>query len=233
VVDITTPGSPAIVGSVDTGTANGVAVSGSYAYVADELAGLQVVDITTPATPALVGGADTPGGARGVAVSGSYAYVADAGTGLLVVDITTPASPVVVGGTDTPGEARGVAVSGSYAYIADTNFGLQILAGQCQPATAVTVPPFKASLRQNFPNPFHPATTIDYTLGERSRAVVGIYDAAGRLVARLDQGTRDAGDYRVEWDGRDDQGNVVGSGVYFYRIEGAPGVAAKKMVRLK
>jgi hypothetical protein len=97
----------------------------------------------------------------------------------------------------------------------------------------VTVPALAATLGQNFPNPFKPATTIEYTLSEQSSAVLGIYDATGRLVARLDQGVRDAGTHRVEWNGRDADGRAVGSGVYFYRLEGAPSVAPKKMVLVR
>jgi hypothetical protein len=101
------------------------------------------------------------------------------------------------------------------------------------PIASATVPRFESTLGQNFPNPFKPATTIEYTLSEQSSAVLGIYDAAGRLVVRLDQGVRDAGIHRAEWDGRDGNGKAVGSGVYFYRIEGAPRVAAKKMVLVR
>jgi hypothetical protein len=97
----------------------------------------------------------------------------------------------------------------------------------------VTVPALKATLGQNFPNPFRPTTTIEYTMNERSSPALGIYDAAGRLIVRLDQGARNAGTHHAAWDGRDASGKVVRSGVYFYRLEGAPGVPAKKMVLLK
>lgn len=99
-------------------------------------------------------------------------------------------------------------------------------------ATATT-PRLQTTLGQNYPNPFRPETSIEYTLGERSNAVVGIYDASGRLVVRLNQGVREAGSYRTDWNGRDSAGSVVGSGVYFYRLEGVPNVASRKMVRLK
>ena len=59
-----------------------MAVAGNYAYVADEVAGLQVIDISNPANPQRVGGYDTAGGAAGVAVAGNYAYVADDAGGL-------------------------------------------------------------------------------------------------------------------------------------------------------
>lgn len=101
------------------------------------------------------------------------------------------------------------------------------------PVANVTTPELSPALAQNYPNPFNPETTIEYTLAERARVAVGIYDAAGALVVRFDQGVRDAGTYRVEWSGQDAAGKRVGSGVYFYRLEGVKGIAPKKMVLLK
>jgi hypothetical protein len=100
--------------------------------------------------------------------------------------------------------------------------------------TAVTTAPVKqATLGQNRPNPFNPVTTIEYTVHERTPVVVGIYDALGKRVARLDQGIRDAGTHAVEWNGRDANGAPAVSGVYFYRLEGATGAGTRKMVLLK
>jgi len=115
------------VGSYDTpGYAMDVAVSGSYAYVADSDSGLRVIDISTPSSPTEVGFYDTPYLAKDVAVSGNYAYVADSESGLRVIDISTPSNPTEVGFYDTPGQADGVAVSGDYAYIADFG-GLRVI----------------------------------------------------------------------------------------------------------
>ena len=97
------------------GYAEGVAVSGDYAYVADSWRGLQVFGITNPENPLVVGGVDTPDIAEGVAVSGNYAYVADRWSGLQVIDVTNPESPVIVGGVDTADDAVGVAGGGNYA----------------------------------------------------------------------------------------------------------------------
>lgn len=99
--------------------------------------------------------------------------------------------------------------------------------------TPVATPAPVATLSQNFPNPFNPATTIAYSLPVRMRAVVGIYDSEGALVVKLDQGLRDAGAHKVEWDGRNAAGVGVRSGVYFYRLEGEKNVAPRKMVLLK
>ena len=79
-------GCPERVGSYDTPeNANGVAVAGSYAYVADGIAGLRVVDVSNPAAPFEVGSYDTPFEAVGVAVAGYYAYLADGVWGLEVL----------------------------------------------------------------------------------------------------------------------------------------------------
>ena len=80
IINISNPASPTEVGFYDTpGALRGVAVSGSYAYVADYNSGLRIIDISNPASPTEVGFCDTPGECLGVAVSGSYAYVADTG----------------------------------------------------------------------------------------------------------------------------------------------------------
>ncbi len=105
-----------------------MAVAGSYAYVADEDAGLRIIDVSDPAAPFETGFYDTPGYAEGVAVSGSYAYVADSDYGGLVsIDISDPTAPFEAGVYTTPGGARGVAVSGSYAYVAADQYGLPII----------------------------------------------------------------------------------------------------------
>jgi hypothetical protein len=89
VIDVSNPANCVRVGGYATsGRANGVAVSGNYAYVADYDAGLQVIDVSNPTNCVRVGGYDTSGFAVGVAVSGNYAYVAD-GT-LQVIDVAQP-----------------------------------------------------------------------------------------------------------------------------------------------
>lgn len=98
-----------------------------------------------------------------------------------------------------------------------------------QPAT-VTTPRLATVLSQNRPNPFRTGTTIAYTLGEATDVVVAVYDAAGRVVVRLNDGRRGAGSYHIAWDGRDASGRNVSSGVYFYRLEGVAGVAPQKMI---
>jgi YVTN family beta-propeller protein len=118
----------ALVGSYDTpGEAFGVAIRGSYAYVADRQSGLQVIDISDPAHPCSVGTYDTPSYAADVVISGDYAYVADWNGGLQVIDISDPANPTYAGSVSTPGPANDVAISDTCAYIADLAAGLLVI----------------------------------------------------------------------------------------------------------
>jgi len=133
VVDISDPKAPVVVGGADTpAPGHDIAISGMFAYVADDTSGLQVVDISNPLSPLIVGSVDAEdaesyNGALGVAVAGTHVYVAYGSAGLRIVDVSTPGAPAVVGGVDTPDFALDVAVSGTHAYVADQSSGLQVI----------------------------------------------------------------------------------------------------------
>ena len=97
----------------------------------------------------------------------------------------------------------------------------------------VTVPRLEAVLEQNQPNPFNPSTTIRFTIPSRGSATLAIYDAEGRLVRMLLNEVVPAGTTAVQWDGRNDAGSTVTSGVYFYRLASGKFTASRKMLMLK
>jgi hypothetical protein len=89
-------------------------------------------------------------------------------------------------------------------------------------------------LEQNYPNPFNPQTTIAFSLKERARVKVDVYNVAGELVKTLVDETRAAGSYEdVRWDGRNNANQAVSSGVYFYKLVTNNFSQTKKMVLLK
>lgn len=108
------------------GSANSVAVSGNYAYVAAGAAGLQVVDVSNRQTPVVIGALDTAGDAKDIKVVGNVAYVADGSSGLCIIDVSNPVSPLLLGVVNVPGGAHDVAVSMGRAYVAADAAGLQI-----------------------------------------------------------------------------------------------------------
>ncbi|MCX6173124.1 MAG: T9SS type A sorting domain-containing protein, partial [Ignavibacteriales bacterium] len=95
--------------------------------------------------------------------------------------------------------------------------------------------PMTYSLYQNYPNPFNPSTVISYTLPEIARITLKIYDVLGREVKTLINGEQPAGVYKLSWNGNNNLGSKVASGIYIYRIEAGSGkfIQTKKMILLK
>jgi uncharacterized protein (TIGR02145 family) len=88
-------------------------------------------------------------------------------------------------------------------------------------------------LTQNYPNPFNPTTLIQFDLPKQSRVVLEIFNILGQKIRTLVDDQKAAGLYRVEWNGNDDSGNAVPSGIYTYRIKAGVMVWTKKMSLLK
>lgn len=86
---------------------------------------------------------------------------------------------------------------------------------------------------QNAPNPFSGPTRIEFLLPARDRVTVTIYDTAGRRVRGLLDETREAGRHALTWDGHDDGGRALRSGVYFYEVEAAGQRLTRKMLRVR
>jgi hypothetical protein len=93
--------------------------------------------------------------------------------------------------------------------------------------------PEQFALHQNYPNPFNPTTIIEYDLPKDAYVYLVIYDILGRKIRTLVSGMQLAGYAEVRWNGTDDWGNKVGSGIYFYRIETGTFSKTHKMVFLK
>ena len=88
-------------------------------------------------------------------------------------------------------------------------------------------------LYQNYPNPFNPATEIRFSLPYHAEIELGIFNILGREVKSLINGSLPAGSHAVIWDGRDNSGETVSSGIYFYRLKAGEFTARKKMILLK
>ena len=93
--------------------------------------------------------------------------------------------------------------------------------------------PDRFTMGLNYPNPFNPNTTIAFSLPEKSRATLTIYNILGHSVARLVDDVMSPGAYTVQWDGRNHDGLAAASGVYFYRLSAGPFTATRRMVLLR
>jgi hypothetical protein len=86
---------------------------------------------------------------------------------------------------------------------------------------------------RNYPNPFNPSTTISFSVAKPGKAKLEIYNLKGQLVKTLVNGYVTAGENRSEWNGTDNNGNAVGSGLFFYRLEMNDYTKTNKMLLMK
>jgi hypothetical protein len=93
--------------------------------------------------------------------------------------------------------------------------------------------PAAYTLSQNIPNPFNPETEIRYGLLEDGQVTVVVYDITGRMVSTRVDDWQPAGWYTVTWDGRDEEGEAIASGVYIYRLTAGRFTATKRMVLIR
>ena len=119
--------------------------------------------------------------------------------------------------------------------VGDTNFqrGIRFLE---QLLAALT--PKETTLLPNYPNPFNPETWIPYHLAREAEVAITIYDTKGTLVRRLALGNQEAGYYAgrgkaAYWDGRNERGEAVASGIYIYQFRAGDYAAARRMVIVK
>jgi hypothetical protein len=98
------------------------------------------------------------------------------------------------------------------------------------PTLSVSLPPKPTTLYQNYPNPFNPATSIAFYLASASPANLSIFDVRGARVRTLVERELEAGRHVETWDGRNDAGARVDSGVYYYRLRAGKDLITRKLV---
>ena len=147
---------------------------------------------------------------------------------------------VIVTGCDGP--EKGVGVGNgivAYVYGGEEHFNTPPFAVKPFGLKITTLAHLKrTALYQNFPNPFNPETWLPYRLATETPVTFRIYNIRGQLVRALDLGARKAGDYRSRdtaayWDGKDEAGAMVSSGVYYYTLRAGGFQATRRMLVLK
>ncbi len=100
-------------------------------------------------------------------------------------------------------------------------------------ADGISLVPLEFALEQNYPNPFNPETTIRYRLDKPGAVRLEIYNLLGQKVRTLLDQTQNAGEHLIKWDGQDDTGRAVSSGVYLYRLQSGESVATRKLALIR
>lgn len=97
----------------------------------------------------------------------------------------------------------------------------------------VAAVPQAFALSQNFPNPFNSSTVIRFALPSLGEVELAVFNLAGQQVATLAEGRREAGAYAVNWDGRDERGKELASGLYLYRLQAGGWGETRKLLLLR
>lgn len=140
--------------------------------------------------------------------------------------------------------------SGEAVEVSDVNAAVSLQAGEFHIYTDVQLPTpedgtllsvddkgleeiTNYELGQNYPNPFNPSTTISYSLKDAGNVSLKIYNTLGQEIKEIFSGYKNAGTHTFSWNGTDNYGNKVASGIYLYRINSDNFTAVKKMIMLK
>ncbi|MBE0637650.1 MAG: T9SS type A sorting domain-containing protein [Bacteroidales bacterium] len=222
IFDISNPENPVFVHRFATLNAKGkdLSIQGNFAYIADDLGGMEVIDITDKNNPSIAGYVYTPDAATAIDVDGNYAYVANYILGgVQLVDISFPANPFVAGYYKPSGVfALGVTIHGSNAYIADGIAGFQIydnlIITDINEAEKIPAP-----LIRVFPNPASTKAEIVFNVDKTTFCEASILDIHGKTVCTLYKGSVTAGNKKFEWDGQSSSGSYLPNGLYLVNIQ--------------
>jgi hypothetical protein len=171
-------------------------------------------------------------GMRGTRTNSSgYYKIGGLRTGSYTVEASTECDNQFYNHKDSILDANPVSVT-SPGNVTGINFNIASAVGDDEEGVVLSLP-YEFELSQNYPNPFNPETKIEYDLTKSAQVNLTIYNLLGQKVKTLVDERQAIGSYKVSWDGKNEQGKILSSGIYFYRLEvnGVP--QTKRMVLLK
>jgi hypothetical protein len=257
VVDVRFPAKPSIIFTMRSVKAHRLAISDGYLF-ASTPESVTILSIGDPRRPKVVSALPLREiSVNDIEVNDRALFIAGY-NGLTVVDVSHPSNPRIATVFDTPMAAQDVFVEGDMIYLVDSGdlfaFNMpswqiiDVSSGGFKPSRYGELKlkgsrikdrtPTRTVLLQNYPNPFNGETWIPFLLSRGSEVTVNIYNSLGRLVRRIDVGYLEAGEYlgrgeAILWDSRDNAGERVSSGIYFYELRADETKEIKKLMLLK
>lgn len=178
--------------------------------------------------PTLARGGPPVRPSQGAASASSTYVLRSAVFGAAGTRVTSPQAQV----TGTLGQSTPIGVSGSANDTLAAGFWAGVVEWTAVDVREQPEPPVNR-LHQNYPNPFNPSTSIRYSIADAGSVDITIYDIRGRRVRSLVRSWLPPGRYTAVWDGTNDRGGPVASGVYYYRLRCGHFADVKKLVVLK
>ena len=253
VFDLEDPRNPRAIGSYESqGNATNIAVSENRAYLLDTIAGVQILDLSNPRRPDFIAEYQTDALPIAAQIRGDHLFLLDQ-VQLQIVDVRNRnliSRPNFQAALRFPSD---LALIGDAVYVTDRHdlrifkinehlFELSVedptVFRKPSSVAKSSIPHYTNRLGQNFPNPFNPETWIPYEIESNAQVVIQILDTRGLLVRQLEIGRQQAGEYVTRanaayWDGKNEVGESIASGIYFYQILAGDFAATRKMAILK
>ncbi len=238
ILDVSTPQNPLLASQTEFGwEVSDVAITDGYAFVAGRRLneptitnGVWTYDISNPTAPIELTSFTLAAVPWSIRYSAQHVYL-NAEDGLHIIDVSDPASPAEVGFADCGPLEDDVVVDPPFVYALSNGlmkFRVDALATgvRSEPAMGLRLDPCS-------PNPFNPTTSIRWFVDSTRQVSVEIYNVRGTLIRTLASRIMTAGQHSATWDGRDDQGRGVASGVYFCRLSNGVRSVTQKLTLLK
>lgn len=236
-IDVSNPQAPFLLGECTTpGLAAGVTVLGNVAYIADNFAGVQIVDVSYPSNPRIVGNLPTRynGNVDLVRIFDGCLYAADSNWNeIQIYDLANPLRPQLIKRYDWSLSACELQVIGNTLYACNPVYGLSFHNLTQVEANDPLQTPIPLPQLAVYPNPFNPQTCFEFELPESSPVSLKIYNLKGQLVRELCTGCFAKGKHKLVWDGRDDHGRVLASGIYLSSLRYGETSVTRKAILAK
>ena len=149
-------------------------------------------------------------------------------------NLDSPTFPKLIGRYNWNLATDDMVIQNGYLYTGNGCYVLNILdLNQIVKIENLTLVPLSTLNLRNYPNPFNPETTISFEISKPGDVILDVFNLKGQLIKRLINNQMTAGKHNVIWDGKDNNGKICSSGVYYYRIESNGITETKKMVLMK
>ncbi|MCD4697441.1 MAG: T9SS type A sorting domain-containing protein [Bacteroidales bacterium] len=199
-------------------SAQNVFVKDDYAYVTNGSNDLRIIDVSDPAYPIEISYYDAYGYARYVHIENSIAYLL-ASAGLEILDLIDPINPIQIGFYESSYSNHSKVITfEDYIYISEPEFGVQILQYQGGSGINNNIISGNSVLISNYPNPFNPSTTIEFSIQNDSYIELTIFNIKGQKIKNLVNNESSRGNHSIIWNGDDDFRKPVSSGIYYYKL---------------
>ncbi len=211
-------------------------------YCLSDDVGLLVYDLYDPALPVLMGVEPFPTMQYGYGLDaeGSFVYAGTSSNNFYedastwIFDVSQADDPRCLGALGEQYDTDFILQIGNQIWTTHPDEGLVVYPVQCEDlVTGIETPGADRLGLEVYPNPFNPKTLIEYRLERESFVELEIFDVSGRKVRSLARGVQEAGLHSREWDGRDEAGNRLASGMYLARIKSGDLVGDAKLILLK